>query len=158
MVWHGPDRFFRREPGQRPARHDEIPARGQELGTKVVLVNPYFEPGMKRYWVPSTLGSALFGTDIADYWFAVSQGGDIAFLYGVLKVLVTNGWVDEDFVSNHTGGFDELRSRISHLTFTELEAQSGVDRAAMEEFAGLIHAPGPPCWFGAWASRNTRWR
>src|SRR5207253_624688 len=37
-------------------------------------------------------------------------------------------------------GFDELRSRISHLTFTELEAQSGVDRAAMEEFAGLIHA------------------
>src|SRR2546429_3458717 len=95
---------------------------------------------MKRYWVPSTLGSALFGTDIADYWFAVSQGGDISFLYGVLKVLVTNGWIDEDFVSNHTGGFDELRSRISHLTFTELEAQSGVDRAAMEEFAGLIHA------------------
>ena len=140
--WFGTDLivFF----GANPANDQPVTTKylheAKKLGTKVVLVNPYFEPGMKRYWVPSTLGSALFGTDIADYWFAVSQGGDIAFLYGVLKVLVTNGWVDEDFVSNHTGGFDELRSRISHLTFTELEAQSGVDRAAMEEFAGLIHA------------------
>jgi hypothetical protein len=36
---------------------------------KVILVNPLLEPGMKRYWVPSNLDSALFGTDIADYWF-----------------------------------------------------------------------------------------
>src|SRR3546814_5185319 len=57
------------------------------LGTKVVLVNPYLEPGMKRYWVPSTAKSAAFGTKIADYWFPVSQGGDIAFLYGALKVI-----------------------------------------------------------------------
>ena len=50
------------------------------LGTKVVLVNPYREPGMERYWVPSTFRSALFGTYIADYWFPVAVGGDIAFL------------------------------------------------------------------------------
>ena len=55
------------------------------------MVNPYLEPGMKRYWVPSTMSSAMFGTDIADYWFPVSQGGDIAFLYGVLKIMFANG-------------------------------------------------------------------
>ena len=44
------------------------------------MVNPYLEPGMKKYWVPSSVDSALFGTEIADYWFPVSQGGDIAFL------------------------------------------------------------------------------
>ena len=68
----------------------------KKLGTKVVMVNPYLEPGMERYWVPSTLGSAVFGTDIADYWFPVSQGGDIAFIYGVLKIMFANGWQDND--------------------------------------------------------------
>jgi len=53
---------------------------------------------MQRYWVPSTLSSALFGTDITDYWFPISQGGDIAFIYGVLKVMFANGWQDDSFV------------------------------------------------------------
>jgi hypothetical protein len=41
---------------------------------------PAARAGMERYWVPSTPSSALFGTDIADYWFGVAQRGDIAFL------------------------------------------------------------------------------
>ena len=110
----------------------------KKLGTKVVLVNPYLEPGMKRYWVPSTPGSALFGTDIADYWFPVSQGGDIAFLFGVLKILAANGWLDERFIRDHTVGFDELKAGLSKASFAELETLAGLDRAAMQEFAELI--------------------
>jgi len=110
----------------------------KKLGTKVLLVNPYREPGMERYWVPSTPSSALFGTDIADYWFPVSTGGDIAFLYGVLKILLERRWVDEEFISKHTVGFEELKSQISHLKFEDLEARAGLNRASMEEFAGLI--------------------
>src|SRR5207253_5766390 len=102
------------------------------------MVNPYREPGMERYWVPSTLGSALFGTDIADYWFPVSTGGDIAFLYGVLKILIERGWVDEEFIGRHTVGFGELKSKISDLKFDELEAQSGLSHGDMQEFAELI--------------------
>ena len=64
----------------------------KKQGTKIALVNPYDEPAMKRYWVPSSVDSALFGTDITDYWFPVSQGSDIAFLYGVLKILFENDW------------------------------------------------------------------
>ena len=66
---------------------------GSVLGTKVVMVNPYLEPGMKRYWVPSNADSALFGTDIADYWFPVAQAGDIAFLSGVLRIFVEERWL-----------------------------------------------------------------
>ena len=68
-------------------------------GTKVVVVNPYREPGLERYWVPSNAGSALFGTDLADYWFPVAQGGDVAFLYGTLKALLERGAVDRDFIA-----------------------------------------------------------
>ncbi len=110
----------------------------KRLGTKVVLVNPYREPGMERYWVPSTIGSAVFGTNIADYWFPVSTGGDIAFLCGVLKIMVENGWQDEEFIRGHTKSWEEIANQTSKLGFEELEKDSGLTREAMLEFARLI--------------------
>src|SRR5580765_8972190 len=127
--WYGADLilFF----GANPANDQPVATKylheAKKLGTRVVLVNPYLEPGMKRYWVPSTLGSALFGTDIADYWFPVSQGGDIAFIYGVMKVLLANGWYEREWVERHTEEFENLKSQVSNLKLEDLEKQSGLD-------------------------------
>jgi len=41
----------------------------RKAGTKVAVVNPYREPAMERYWVPSDVESALFGTKIAEHFF-----------------------------------------------------------------------------------------
>ena len=139
--WYGTDLivFF----GANPANDQPVTTKylheAKKLGTKVVLVNPYFEPGMKRYWVPSTLHSALFGTDIADCWFAVAQGGDIAFLYGVLKIIFGNRWEDDAFIRNHSEGVEELKRKVDSYDWPTLEIQSGVSRPAMQEFAELIH-------------------
>src|SRR5215468_1838375 len=54
-------------------------------GAQIAVVNTYREPGLERYWIPSIASSALFGTAIADHWFDVDTGGDLAFLVGVLK-------------------------------------------------------------------------
>ena len=62
----------------------------KKTGTKVAVVNPYREPGMERYWVPSNLESAVFGTKIADRFFQIDAGGDVAFLSGVLKQMVSS--------------------------------------------------------------------
>ena len=139
--WYGTDLiiFF----GANPANDQPVTTKylheAKKLGTKVIMVNPYREPGMERYWVPSSADSAVFGTDIMDYWFPVSTGGDIAFLGGVLKILIENNWVDEHFIRGHTGGFEELKSQISNLKLEDLEAQSGLNLSAMREFAELIH-------------------
>jgi molybdopterin-dependent oxidoreductase alpha subunit len=139
--WYGTDLiiFF----GANPANDQPVTTKylheAKQLGTKVVMVNPYREPGMTRYWVPSTVSSALFGTNIADYWFPVSQGGDIAFIYGVLKVMFESGWQDSKFVSEFSEGFAELKAAADSLDWKTLEQQSGLDRAAMQEFAELIH-------------------
>ncbi len=139
--WYGTDLiiFF----GANPANDQPVTTKylheAKKLGTKVVMVNPYREPGMIRYWVPSSLDSALFGTDIADYWFPVSQGGDIAFIYGVLKILIERDWCDQTFIRQHTVGFEELRDRVAALTWEQLEAQAGLKRSSIEEFADLIH-------------------
>jgi molybdopterin-dependent oxidoreductase alpha subunit len=138
--WYGTDLivFF----GANPANDQPVTTKylheAKQLGTKVVVVNPYREPGLERYWVPSTARSALFGTDIMDYWFPVSQGGDIAFLYGVLKILFANGWHDAKFVAGHTTDFDKLKAATEKLDWASLEKQSGLTWRSMEEFAKLI--------------------
>jgi len=62
------------------------------------VINPLREPGLERYWVPSSPESAVFGTKMTDEFFAPHTGGDVAFLNGVLKVLIEDGGVDERFV------------------------------------------------------------
>src|SRR5690606_21458541 len=109
-------------------------------GTRVALVNPFLEPGMRRYWVPSTPSSAVMGTPISDWWFPVAQGGDIAFLYGTLKVLIERGWTRDEFIRAHTSGWEELRDRVLALGFDQLESASGLTRADFEEFAALLHS------------------
>ena len=74
----------------------------KKAGTKVFVVNPYREPGLDRYWIPSVTESALFGTKIADDHFQIHAGGDIAFFYGVLKHLVERDWIDRDFIAQRT--------------------------------------------------------
>jgi molybdopterin-dependent oxidoreductase alpha subunit len=101
-------------------------------------VNPYLEPGMRRYWVPSSWRSALSGTNIADWWFGVSQGGDIAFIYGTLKVLFENDWLDREFINTHVAGFDELQSAVHQVDWDDLERSSGLPRQAMVDFAGIL--------------------
>jgi molybdopterin-dependent oxidoreductase alpha subunit len=107
-------------------------------GTKVAVVNPYFEPGLRRYWVPSVPESALFGTRFADEWFAVDTGGDLAFLNGVFKALPALGGVDRDFVAAHTAGFEEAAAHVAAQSWEALERESGTTRAEMERFARLV--------------------
>ena len=107
----------------------------KKKGTKVFLVNPYLEPGLERYWVPSVTESAMFGTRIADDFFQIHAGGDIPFFYGVIKHLIENGWIDRDFIAQRTAGWDELQAKVASLSWNELERGSGLTRADMLRFA-----------------------
>jgi len=138
--WWGTDLivFF----GSNPANDQPVAMKylheAKQQGTRVVLVNPLREPGMQRYWVPSTPRSALFGTDIADWWFPVAQGGDIAFLYGVIRILLEEGWIDRQFVERHTTGFEALAARVAATHWDQLEHQARLPRASMAELAALL--------------------
>jgi molybdopterin-dependent oxidoreductase alpha subunit len=107
-------------------------------GAEIAVVNTFREPGLERYWVPSIAKSALFGTKLADHWFDVHTGGDLAFLIGVLRALIERGGTDEAFVRDHTTGFDEARSRALASDWAALEAESGATRERMEALARLL--------------------
>lgn len=107
----------------------------KQAGTRVLVVNPFREPALERYWVPSVPSSAVFGTAITDDFFAVAPGGDIAFISGVLKWLVEHGGLDRDFIAAHTTGWEHLEAALGRMSWEELEASSGLKRADMERFA-----------------------
>ena len=112
----------------------------RKQGTKVAVVNPYFEPGLQRYWVPSGgyYESAIFGTRFADAWFAVDTGGDLPFLNGVFKILATEGWIDREFVSRYTVGFEEAKAGVEKQDWELLERESGTTRQDMRRFAEML--------------------
>ncbi len=110
----------------------------KKRGAKVLVVNPFREPGLERYWVPSNAESAMFGTKIADEFFTVHTGGDVAFVNGVLKCMLAGpGAFDDEFIASHTSGFQAMRAVVEAASFEDLEAASGASRSDMERFAQL---------------------
>jgi molybdopterin-dependent oxidoreductase alpha subunit len=109
----------------------------KKRGARVVVVNPYLEPGLERYWVPSNVESALFGTKLCDLHVPVRPEGDVALANAVLKVLIETDAIDRSFVADHTHGWDELVEALSPLTLDELCSEAGVDEATVRAFATI---------------------
>ncbi|MHC5857657.1 FdhF/YdeP family oxidoreductase [Nostoc sp.] len=110
----------------------------KKAGTKIVVINTYREPGMERYWVPSIVESAVFGTKFAEDFFLINMGGDIAFLNGTIKHIIANNWVDQSFIDLHTVGFAELQTSLESQSWEELERLSGTSRESMYAFAKMV--------------------
>ena len=110
----------------------------KKAGTRIVVINTYREPGMERYWVPSIVESALFGTKFAEDFFLVNMGGDIAFLNGTLKHMIENDWVDQSFIERYTANFEELKTLLAAQSWEELERICGASREEMYAFAKMV--------------------
>jgi molybdopterin-dependent oxidoreductase alpha subunit len=112
-------------------------------GCRVVVVNPYLEPGLDRYWVPSNVESALFGTRMSDLHVPVRPGGDVALANAALKLLVERGGVDDAFVADHTEGFDGALAALADQDLDDLLRRAGVERAVVDAFVDeLVRAGG----------------
>jgi molybdopterin-dependent oxidoreductase alpha subunit len=110
----------------------------KKAGTQVAVVNTYREPGMDRYWVPSNLESALFGTRIADRFFMIHTGGDVAFFNGVLKHMIERELLDRSFIDQHTAGFATVEAELARRSWSELEHLSGSSRQEMEALGEMV--------------------
>ncbi len=110
----------------------------KQQGARVAVINPYREPGLERYWIPSVTESALFGTKIADDFFQVHTGGDQAFIAGVIKHLIEREWTNDSFIKGNATGFNEMRSKLEDYSWELLEAASGAGRDEMLRFARML--------------------
>jgi molybdopterin-dependent oxidoreductase alpha subunit len=112
----------------------------KQQGAKLAVINPYREPGLVRYWVPSVPESAVMGTRLMDEFHQIATGGDIAFLNGTLKYLIERDWVDHAFIEAHTTGWEDLTASLAAQDWDTLERLSGTTRDDMHAFAETVHA------------------
>jgi molybdopterin-dependent oxidoreductase alpha subunit len=109
----------------------------RKRGARVVVVNPYLEPGLERYWVPSNAESAMFGTKLCDLHVPVRPEGDVALANAVLHRLIELGAIDRDWIAAHTEGWAELEAHVTSLDRAQLLADAGVDDDTFERFVEL---------------------
>lgn len=116
----------------------------KKRGTKIIVVNPYSEPAMDKYWIPSNMESALFGTKIADDFYQVNIGGDIAFMHGIMKHWFDmeekqrGSAINHEFVEEHVNGYEELKASVQELSWDEIIESSGVTKERIIELAELL--------------------
>jgi molybdopterin-dependent oxidoreductase alpha subunit len=116
----------------------------KKKGTKIIVVNPYREPSMEQYWIPSNPESALFGTKIADDFYQVNIGGDIAFMHGIMKhwfdmeAMQHGSAINHEFVGKHVNGYEELKANVQEQTWEHIVESSGVSKERIIELAEIL--------------------
>ena len=93
----------------------------------------------------------------ADDHYRVKPGGDTALALGILKILVENNRIDQNFIDQYSEGFDELRQYVESVELESLVAKSGLSTSQIKELAGLL-ADHPRTFIrvGVGLSRNTQ--
>ena len=79
--------------------------------------------------------------DQADVFLQVKPGEDPTLLAGILRVILTEGLVDGDFVAANVQGLEELREAVEPFTLDYVEERAGV-AASLVERAARIFAGG----------------
>ncbi|CAM3848657.1 FdhF/YdeP family oxidoreductase [Alkalicoccus chagannorensis] len=116
----------------------------KKRGTKIIVVNPYREPSMDEYWVPSVPESALFGTKVADDFYQVNIGGDIAFMHGIMKHWFEmeerehGAAINHEFVQDHVNDYEALKEKVTAQNWEDIVHSSGVEQARIVELSELL--------------------
>ncbi|WP_293855285.1 FdhF/YdeP family oxidoreductase [uncultured Alsobacter sp.] len=114
-------------------------------GVTIVTFNPVREKGLEKFINPQNPLEMLTGssTRISAQYHQVRPGGDIAALTGLAKCLLeeddrTAGKVlDHDFIAANTSGFPEFARAVKAIPWEEIETETGLARAAIEEAAAV---------------------
>ncbi len=131
--------IFGQNPGSNhPRMLGELRAAAKR-GCRIVAVNPLRERGLERFTHPQSPIEMLSGgsTAIASTYLNPRIGGDLALVTGMLKCVLDWGEQDDEFIAAHTTGVEQLRKLGEAADWSEIEAQSGLSRAQIEQAARI---------------------
>jgi molybdopterin-dependent oxidoreductase alpha subunit len=118
-------------------------------GVKIVTFNPIREKGLEVFKNPQNPVEMLSPkeTQISTFYLQVKAGGDIAAITGLIKHVLAaeeKKWAEEklhvldvDFIKQHTNGFEAMKAHVEATSWDEIERESGLARADLEEAAQI---------------------
>ncbi|MEU9776682.1 FdhF/YdeP family oxidoreductase [Streptomyces sp. NPDC047968] len=108
-------------------------------GARIISVNPLPEAGLERFRNPQSPLGAVRGGALTDLFLQIRIGGDQA-LFRLLNKLVleTPGAVDEEFVREHTHGFEAFAEAARSADWEETLAATGLARDEVERALAMV--------------------
>jgi hypothetical protein len=96
-------------------------------------------------------------TEFADHWLRPNLGTDVAWINGMMHVIIKEDLHDKAFVEERTENFDELKATVEKYTPEHVETITGIPAQQLIETAARIFTPRPrrPASCTAWASPST---
>ncbi len=108
-------------------------------GGKLVVIDPLFSKTAQR----------------ADIYIQLNVGSDAWLAWGVAKLLLENGQVDNEHLSQNTIGWEEYKASLQKISMREVCEQTGVDTQAIEDLAFLYAQSSPSAsYIGFGLQRN----
>jgi ferredoxin-nitrate reductase len=75
----------------------------------------------------------------ADLHLQIHPGTDIVLTNIIGRILIENNWIDQDFITNHTDGFEAYREQVFTRTLTEAAKICGISEKDIQLAAKYIH-------------------
>ncbi len=93
--------------------------KAREKGSKLIVVDPR-RTQVARY---------------ADLFVRQRLGTDVAWINGLMHIIVKEGWENKEFVSTRTEGFEELKKELENYPPEKVEEITGISRADLRAIA-----------------------
>lgn len=74
----------------------------------------------------------------ATVYLAPRIGTNMVVLNGIQHLMFKNGWIDQDYVSKHVIGLEDLKTKVENYTPQRVEKIAGVPARKLEEAAEII--------------------
>ncbi|MCR6515926.1 molybdopterin oxidoreductase family protein [Clostridium sp. LY3-2] len=74
-----------------------------------------------------------------DEWYGIKPKSDLYFLYTLANVLIEKGYIDEDYINNHTEDFEGFKEHVKKYTLENVEEFTGISKDRVLELAETIN-------------------
>jgi assimilatory nitrate reductase catalytic subunit len=93
----------------------------REQGARIIVQDPRLTPIART----------------CDLFLPVKPGRDVALFAGVLNLMIEHHWIDEQFIQQHTVGFDQVAAYVKDWTPAKTAEVSGVTENAIRQAAEI---------------------
>jgi assimilatory nitrate reductase catalytic subunit len=76
---------------------------------------------------------------VATQHYALKPKSDLTLLYGLANILIASGWIDRDYIAQHTTGFEAFAEFVTRFTSDAVSAATGLGVDQIWELAHTIH-------------------
>ncbi|MFY7911226.1 MAG: molybdopterin-dependent oxidoreductase, partial [Emticicia sp.] len=74
----------------------------------------------------------------SDIHLQINPGTDVTLNHAIGRILIENNWIDNDFIQNHTDGFEDYKTKVFERTLAESAEICGVDEKLIVKTASFI--------------------